>query len=366
MSGRRIAVFTLAGMLAAFPALGGCIGESTALMEEYKEQGIALMEDGDYEGAVEKFQTALDQSVGTIEAEEIDLSYYKALALYMSGDSDGAVEVYTSLIDFDGKDWEPYYLRGTIYLEEGMGDEALIDYAAADALNADNAELCLHICANLADAGMEEEAMPYLNLALAANPSEGDDYYDLGRIYYLTGEYEEAETYLLQAREMGEDGSILLLAELYTDIGDEERASAMYSEYLDQHPDDPQVLAWLGENALEEGDYELAISYLRMARQDAKGDSLTAIVTNLIAAYEYSGDFESAWEVAAAYLAENSDDDIEREYTFLSTRIGAVSVSLEEAEAAEGSMDEGDYWIEGYGNESDDEEDYYIYFDENE
>ncbi len=360
MIGRKIAVCTIAGMLAAIPALSGCIGESTALMEEYKEQGIAQMEDGDYAGAAETFQDALDQSVGTIDEEEIDLSYYKALALYMAGDTDGALEVYTALIDFDEKNWEAYYLRGTLFLEEGLGEEAADDYAAAASLREKDAGLCLHICANLADAGMEEEAQLYLDRALEAEPSDSGDYYDLGRICYLNGEEEKAETYLLQARDMGEDGATLLLAEIYTDRGDEESASAMYSAYLDQHSDDPQVLAWLGRNALDEGDYELAISYLRLARQDSDGDALTAVVTNLIAAYEYSGDFESAWEVAASYLAENYDEDIEREYTFLSTRVGAATVSDGAAAAAE----EEDDWIEGYGNESNDEEDYYINIDE--
>ncbi len=354
MFGKRIAVLTLAGALVAMPALSGCIGESTARMEEYKETGIAQMEEGDYEGAVESFQAGLDQSVGTIDAEEIDLSYYKALALYLSGDPDAAIEVYTSLIEFDDTNWEAYYLRGDIRLLEGQTDDALEDYAAAADLNGGDAALCLHICASLYDAGMEEEAQDYIDTAIGIEPSSAEEYYDLGRICYLTGDLGSAEDYLLKAQEMGEGEASLLLADLYADRGDEESASSLYAAYLNDHPDDAHTLARLGEISLDAGDYETAISYLRTARETAQGDALRAIVTDLVAAYEYSGDFESAWEVAAAYLADHTDEELEREYTFLSTRVGAAAVVDEQpAEEVDISSDEEDVYMEGENSESD-------------
>ncbi len=335
MYGRKIAVFMLAGVLTAAPALSGCTSRTAALMEEYKTEGIALLEEGDYEGAAETFQTALDQSFGNIGVEEMDISYYKALALYLSGDMDGAFEVYTALIDYDEKNWESYYMRGNIYLEEGKDGAALEDYAAAAARNEGDAELCLHICANLVDAGLQDEAQDYLDEALTIQPSSGEEYYDLGRIYAQTGDAAMAETYFKQAQELGMDEAILRLAELYTDRGDSESAASCWSEYLQLYPDDPQALARLGEAALAAGEYETAVSYLRTARESAEGDDLTAIVTDLVAAYEYAGDFESAWEVAAAYLADHSDEALEREYTFLSTRVGAISVTDDVSDAAE-------------------------------
>ncbi len=365
MFGKRIAVFALIGTLAASPALAGCIGESTAAMEVYKKEGIARMEDGDYEGAVESFQTALDQSVGVIDAEEIDLSYYKALALYLSGDADAALEVYTSLIDYDDKNWETYYLRGNLYLKTGEDSAALKDYAEALSRDENDTELCLHICADLIDAGLQDEVDPYLGGALLAEPQSAEDYYDLGLIFSMTGDPDSAESCLQQALELGQDEAALLLAGIYEDRGDEESSSSMYSAYLEQHPDDPQVLALLGERALEAGDYETAISYLRLARQDAEEEELTAIVTDLVAAYEYSGDFEGAWEVAAAYLADHSDEALEREYTFLSTRVGAADTADEQPAGEENapndegeseSVDGEEQDIEGYGNESDSED----------
>ncbi len=324
MFGKRITPFLLAGLLAAAPALSGCIGANSAAMEEYKELGISQMEEGDYDEAAVSFQAALDESVGLLGAEEIDISYYKAMALYLSGDPDSAIEVYTALIDFDEKNWEPYYLRGSIYLQTDRAEEALDDFAGAAARHGNSPELCLRICENLINAGLEDEAQTYIGTALDIQPSDGEDYYALGRICCLTGDTDNAIAYLQQAREMGQDDAVILLADLYSEAGDSENAAAMFEEYAEQYPDDPQVLSRLGAGALADGEYGEAVSYLEQARETADEDDLPAIVTNLVAAYEYSGDFESAWEVAGAYLADHSDEALEREYTFLSTRVGAL------------------------------------------
>ncbi len=324
MCRKRIALILLAGLVAALPAMSGCVGVSTEAMEEYKELGISQMEEGNYKEAAETFQTALDQSVGTVGAEEIDLSYYKALALYMSGDTDAALEVYDALIDFDEENWEAFYLRGSIYLEEGQESAALSDYADAAALNSNDVELYVNICDSLASAGLESEAQTYLDTALSLEPSSGMDYYNLGEICYLTGDYETARTYLTQAQEMGEDDALLLLGSIYADNGDIESANAAFESYLQLYPDDAEALGRLGEAALGAGEYEEAISYLLKARETAAESSLGTITTNLVAAYEYTGDFESAYEVADEYLAQHSDDALEREYEFLATRVGAL------------------------------------------
>ena len=72
------------------------------------------MKEAKYEDAVSSFQKALDQSLGRIRAQELDVCYYKALAQYKSGDTKAAIKTYDGLVDYDKKNWEVYYLRGCL------------------------------------------------------------------------------------------------------------------------------------------------------------------------------------------------------------------------------------------------------------
>ncbi len=230
-------------VLMAGSLLSACSGPRTAEMQEYKEQGIAQMDEGDYAGAAESFQDAIDESVGLLGSEELDISYYKALALYLSGDTEAALETYDALIDYDPDNWENYYLRGNVYLQEGEIDAAQEDYDKAVSLSGENEELSRHISENLSDL-----------------------------------------------------------------------------ERLERE----QELAALWEEAFSTEDYEQAIEYLTEAREIAEGDMLRVVVTDLVAAYEYTEDFQSAYEAAGEYLEDHEDAALEREYEFLSTRVDAA------------------------------------------
>ncbi len=235
-------------VLVAGSLLSACSGgPRTAEMQEYKEQGIAQMDEGDYAGAAESFQDAIDESVGLLGSEELDITYYKALALYLSGDAEAALETYDALIDYDPDNWENYYLRGNVYLQEGEIDAAQEDYDKAVSLSGENEELSRHISDNLSDL-----------------------------------------------------------------------------ERLERE----QELAALWEEALSTEDYEQAIEYLTEAREIAEGDMLRVVVTDLVAAYEYTEDFQSAYEVAGEYLKEHEDAALEREYEFLSSRVDEPAAPL--------------------------------------
>ena len=98
---KRVVTVFLTGLLAASMLLGGCTSKSEKKALEYKELGIKQLQQEDYDGAVDSFQKALDQSLGRITANELDVCYYKALAQYKSGDAKAALESYSALIDYD-------------------------------------------------------------------------------------------------------------------------------------------------------------------------------------------------------------------------------------------------------------------------
>lgn len=317
---KRLPLLLFVVTCSAFLLLSGC-GDSEK-MQEYKELGISQMESGDYESAVQSFQKALDQSVGTIGAEELDICYYKALALYKSGDVEGAIEACTTLAEYDAKNWEVYYLRGNIYLQEGQGEAALEDYAQAFSLNDGDVELCVHIYENLSDAGLSESGQEYLDQVLGITPSTAEEYYFVGDMYFLTGDYENALADLKQAEELGYDKALLLLGYIYAEEGDSESAETAFASYMEKYPEDAEALNELGEMALESGEYDNAILYLESALEVGDTSVEQAILKNLIIAYEYSGDFESACDIAAEFLAKYTDEEVSREYEFLQTRVG--------------------------------------------
>ncbi len=321
MMKRRLILFLFGGMVALTLLMTACGSAAAERMAEYKELGITQMESGDYESAVQSFQKALDQSVGSIGAEELDICYYKALALYKSGDADGAIEACTALIDYDSQNWEVYYLRGGIYLAEGQEEEALADYAEAASLH-DDMELYVNIYENLADAGIAESGQTYLEKVLSITPSKAEEYYYVGDMYYLTGDYENAKTNLLEAQEAGYDKALLLLGLIYADEGDSASAQDAFAAYMEKYPEDAEALNELGEMALEAGEYENAVTCLESALEAGDEDLEMTILKNLIIAYEYSGDFESAYDTAKQFLAGYSDEEVEREYEFLETRVG--------------------------------------------
>ena len=115
-------VLFLTGLLGMSLFLGGCTSKSEKKALEYKQLGISQMKEAKYEDAVSSFQKALDQSLGRIRAQELDVCYYKALAQYKSGDTKAAIKTYDGLVDYDKKNWEVYYLRGSVLLADGQPD----------------------------------------------------------------------------------------------------------------------------------------------------------------------------------------------------------------------------------------------------
>lgn len=63
---KRVVTVFLTGLLAASMLLGGCTSKSEKKALEYKELGIKQLQQEDYDGAVDSFQKALDQSLGRL------------------------------------------------------------------------------------------------------------------------------------------------------------------------------------------------------------------------------------------------------------------------------------------------------------
>lgn len=318
--------FKTYGILLAAALMAGSLiacGNKEALENQaaYRQIGINDMQEGKYEDAVDAFQKALGQSVSSIGERELDICYYKAQAQYLAGDTKGALETYTALIDYDKKNADAYYLRGSLYLLEDEDEKAVKDYENAVKYDDQNYDLYIQAYCDLKDAGLSKEAEPYLEKAVALKGKDARDYTMRGKVYVLMGDYEKATEQLDQAIELGSQQAVLYRAQVYSAKGDAKKAKSLYESYVKENKDNAAALGSLGNIFLEQGDYAEALKYIQMALSiDGKKEE-QSLRKNEILAYEYQGDFASAKSKMESYVSDYPDDaDAVREYQFLQTR----------------------------------------------
>lgn len=301
--------------------LAGCSNESLQEELTYRQAGIDSMEAGDYGTAVTAFEQALSSHVGRITDRELDICYYKAAAQYASGDAEGAIKTYNALLDYDSHNADAYYMRGCLYLQQGVSQQALYDYGNAVKNNTDDFELYVSIYENLTAYQLTAEGEEYLNKAFEIKGSDADSLTWRGRIYYLLGEYDNAVTELKAAIEKGSMTANLYLAQTYEAQGDVTNAEAFYQTYVKSEEADSQAMNALAEIEMGRGNYAGALDYISQGLAMENVPNRRELMQNQIIANEYTGDFATAWAVIQEYVALYPDDiAIQREYIFLKNR----------------------------------------------
>ena len=301
--------------------LAGCGSEKEDTKAVYRQMGIEYMEQGDYASAIASFETALKQEVGTVDADDLDIAYYKAAAQYASGDMEAAMATYNAILDYDKDAYQAFYLRGCLYGKQGNVEAAKADFENAVKYNGNDYELYLNIYENLVGIGATEDGEAYLQKALAIKGSELINLEYRGQIHYLLGDYETATQELKAAVEAGSISANLYLAKCYENTGDDTAAEEAFRAYIAAVPADAVALNELGEIMLEKEMYTEAVSYFEQAMDCETVPNNRALMHNLIVAYEYNGNFDKAWAVVQEYVTLfPEDEDAQREYIFLKNR----------------------------------------------
>lgn len=310
------------GILLALCAwmLAAC-GEQKNLEEDaYRQYGINCFKSGKYTEAIDAFQTALDCAGGKVGEKELDICFYKAKAQYLSGDSEAAMTTYNSVITYN-KDARAYYLRGELSFALGNREEALADYKTAIETGGKNYELYIGIYSTLNANGMTEDARKYLNQAMQIEGEKPADCLYKGRISYLLGDLDSAQTYLTKALEGGETLATYYLGQICDDKGDHEGSRRYLDQYLESGLAGSYELYELGNEEMAGGDYAQALVYFNAGLKLESVPNRQNLMKSAIAAYEYSGDFASAKNMVREYLKlYPSDEEVQKESTFLETR----------------------------------------------
>ena len=321
----RIKKIIYTAIIATFVLLlcTGCGNERKEDQRELRLEGITLMESEKYEEALEKFQEALDLSLGKVGDTEMDICFYKAEAQYKLGNLEDAMATYTAIIDFN-KDARAHFLRGNLYYSLGEEENALKDYAAAIEQEKKDYEIYIGVYEALVSHDKEKEAQDYLNKALEIKGNSAYDKMQKGRINYLLGENDAAVSLLEEAAKGKEKQAFYYLAEIYSLLGDEASAKSNMNAYLESGIADSYGLFSIANDELAKGNYDMVIECLTGALQLEKVPNKQIIMKTLVIAYEKKLDFASAYELMTEYVESYPDDEeAKRELTFLETRIPA-------------------------------------------
>ncbi len=293
-------------------------GEDVRLI--HRSRGIADMGLSDYEAAVDEFTAALSSNKGYVRNMDVDISYYLAVSQYRLGDVSGANETYSAIIALFPEEADAYFLRGRTYLALQDTDNAKSDFDKAVKLSPNDPDLYIQIYEALTDAGFSSDGERYLKSAMELNTKLSS--FQKGRLYYCMGDYERAKENLENAvRNEKDPQATLYLGRTYEAMGDMNYASSLYRSYLENDPGNAQVMNQLGLCLMSLGDYNGALDIFNRGLELKDPAMDQSLWFNVIATYEYLGDFERAKTMMNDYLKEYPDDEeAVRENEFLATR----------------------------------------------
>lgn len=317
-----LGIFAVAALVTL--TLTSCGTKRGAELEKHKDAGIAAMGEGRFDDAAHEFDLALENVGFSVNADAIDIDYYKAAAEYASGDFENAIKTYTSLISYDKNNGDAYFLRGCVYADEHEIDRAVLDFEDAVKTAPGDFDRYIEIHTELSALGYETEALNFLNLALDnanENSANTGDNIGRGRIYLLLNQYDAAIKALNTALEKGDNAANLYLAEAYEKQGDADTAASYIEAYTTSEDVSSASLCALGDILMENEEYDEALDAYTKALSLENVTNEKELLKNQIAAYEYTGQFTEAYKAAQDFIAKYpSDLAVFRELVFLLTR----------------------------------------------
>ena len=301
--------------------LVGCGETRGEKIARCKQTGIDAMSQGDYAGAVEQFNEAMQLYGGRVSDDVVDICFYKAAALFEQGEVKQALEVYTALIKYDDTNAAAFFLRGSVYLQEGERDKALADYTAALERSDEDYTMYLRIAENLKAQGQDSDARQILEQGLDKKDNSANGYLGRGRIYLALEEEDKAVAELEKAVDKKARDARIYLAQAYERLGEAKKASEILAAYAKEENPSGEALAVLGRMEMENGNYEQALAFYQQGLEKDTVTNEQELRKGEIIALEYAGRFAEAEQKMQEYLTlYPKDKDALREEVFLKTR----------------------------------------------
>ena len=293
-------------------------GEDEQLL--YRGMGLAYMGLTQYEDAITYLEAALHAGGSKVEDVDFDINYYLATAYYKTGRAQDAIDAYGAILALRPREKNAYYLRGCVKLSQGDFEGSQLDFSEAVSLDGTDYDQMIRIYMALEEYGYKDAGLVYLQNALTENEKSISDY-DMGRICYYMGDYENARNYLTRLKTTTDYGAALYLGRTYEALGDYNYASGIYADYTQNDQSKAEIYNQLGLCRMKMGEYESALTAFQSAMNIEDNGMMQTLKFNEIVTYEYMRDYKTAAALMSSYLRSYPDDEVaKREYEFLQTR----------------------------------------------
>ena len=296
-------------------------GESKRLL--YRGRGITCYRMGDYEDAIAAFDQALKETRGIVDAADYDMNFYLADCYMKTERVSSAISTYTTILNLKKEDAEAYYLRGVARLQTGDVNGAAEDFSEVIRLKPTDYDRLFLMVDAYTKAGYAAEGRA-LAESVYETASETLSDYQKGRFSYYLGDAAAAMKSLESARGVsGQEAleAVLLLGQIAEDQGDYDYAEGIYRAYIKNNRENARVYNQLGLSELKSGRYDAAISDFESGLSLDDATMRQDLTWNIVVAYEKKGEFGTALERIKTYLERYpTDEKALREYIFLSTR----------------------------------------------
>lgn len=286
----------------------------------YRGQGIAYMGLGNYAEAETAFLKSIENAQSKPTALVYDTNYYLASVYMKQGKYADAEKIYTAIIGLKKKEKDAYYLRACAILRQNRYEEAVADFEKAFALDSSDLGLVTDAYVEMQAAGFGEQGKTYIQDFMTKKEKELKDG-EKGVIYYYLEDYENARKYL-DPFVNGNDASLsMILGQTYEKLGDMNYAAVVYQTYLGANEPDAAIYNSLGICLMHQQKYDEAVEAFENGIAMGASDYLQELKFNRIVASEYTGDFAQAKTMMEEYLQVYPDDSrAKKENEFLKTR----------------------------------------------
>lgn len=263
--------------------------------------GLFLISCKSKENVVTTSKNKNKQSLSEKDKLNFDYLYHNANKEKILGNYDIATSLYIQCIKINPKEAAPYYDLATIFTFQNKTKEALDFARQAYVLNKENIWYSLLYAELLSQSGQFQKAIDVFSEIIKKNPGKVEVIMEMGNIQEQMQQYENAiktynqaeqitgiteETSLSKQRVYLKQNKInkaieetkrlaeaipqepryrLMLAELYENNKEPEKAFEIYCEALKTDPDNPYILLSLADYHHKRKEYAKAFNYLRRA-----------------------------------------------------------------------------------------------------
>ena len=216
-----------------------------------------------------------------------------------------------------------YYLgRGETQYAMDNITGAIEDFRLAVKENENNYQAYIGLYLTLKESQDESGSLEVLDTALSEIGDDKENVFYRAIFNYYKGDLDVANKEFSKALKSGNNNALYYLGKICQDKGDFEGAIEKYNEYTEQNPagKNAEYCNQMGGCLLELQRYEEAITWLDKGVAMAAGKIRQQLLFNRVVAYEHIGDYNTAKELASAYLDIYTDENMSKEYEYIKTR----------------------------------------------